>query len=291
MKKLIVSLVLFTLSAMLSACGGTSGAATGDGSSQPQLASVSEASVSSGSADASFDASSASSAKEQVSDTASSSAPSSTAQSSGTSASTASEQLSASSTAQSVSATDTSGKVLIAYFSRMGNMDFDPVVDAVASASVHTSGSEHVSNNKIIADMLAEKTGGDVFFIEQTEKYPAAYRATTDRAKEEQNSGARPALASHVTNMAQYDTVILVYPNWWGALPRGVVTFLEEYNFSGKAILPLATHGGSGLGSGPDEIAALCPDAILSEGLAIHGSAVGDAKEDVNNWIDASGIL
>lgn len=186
---------------------------------------------------------------------------------------------------------ETSDKILIAYFSRMGNMDFDPEVDAVASATVQADGSEYVGNNKIIADMVAEKTGGDVFFIEQTEKYPAAYRATTDQVKEEQNSGARPALVAQVENMEQYSTVILVYPNWWGTLPPAVCTFLESYDFSEKTILPLATHEGSGLGSGPSDIESLCPDATLLEGLSVRGSAVGSADADVETWLEASGLL
>lgn len=189
------------------------------------------------------------------------------------------------------STTQATNKILVAYFSRMGNMSFDPNVDAVASATVQVSGTDYTGNNQIIADMVAEKTGGDVFFIEQVEKYPAAYRATTDQVKAEQNSGARPALATQVENMEQYSTVVLVYPNWWGSLPPAVCTFLEAYDFSGKTILPLATHEGSGLGSGPSEIESLCPDATVFEGLSIRGSAVGDAKTAVDTWVDASGIL
>ncbi|MCM1327178.1 MAG: hypothetical protein NC249_11210, partial [Lachnoclostridium sp.] len=99
--------------------------------------------------------------------------------------------------------------ILIAYFSRVGNMDFDESVDAVTSASVNIEGDDISGNAGLLAQMAQEVTGGDLFFIETVEKYPAAYRGTTDQAKEEQNNDARPELASHVEDMDAYDTIIL----------------------------------------------------------------------------------
>ena len=69
-------------------------------------------------------------------------------------------------------------------------------------------------------------------------------------------------------------------------LPMPVYTFLEEYNFTGKTIIPFASHEGSGLGSGPSEIESLCPDATVLNGLAVRGSLVTDSKADIKSWID-----
>ena len=91
--------------------------------------------------------------------------------------------------------------------------------------------------------------------------------------------------------MDSYDTVILIYPNWWGTLPQPLFTFLEEYDFSGKTILPLCTHGGSRMGRSEQDIAALCPEANLREGPAVSGSSVHEAGADVAEWIANSGIL
>lgn len=176
-------------------------------------------------------------------------------------------------------------RILIVYFSRVGNMDFDAGVDAVTSASVNIEDDDISGNAQLLAQMAQEVTGGDLFFIETVEKYPAAYRGTTDQAKEEQDNDARPELASHVEDMDSYDTVILIYPNWWGTLPQPVFTFLEEYDFTGKTIWPLCTHEGSGLGRSEGDIADLAPDAELSEGLAIRGSNAGSAQADVEAWL------
>lgn len=187
---------------------------------------------------------------------------------------------------------ETSGShILVAYFSRIGNTVFEPDVDAVTSASINVQNGEFFGNAQLLAQMAQEATGGDLFLIETVETYPSAYRDTTDLASVEQAQSARPALASHVENMDDYDTIILIYPNWWGTLPMPLYTFLEEYDFSGKTILPLCTHEGSRMGSSESAIASLCPDATLLGGLAVRGGSAASAQADVESWINNSGIL
>ena len=184
-----------------------------------------------------------------------------------------------------------SGKILIAYFSRVGNTNWESGVDAVASASLNVENGDFVGNAEILAKMAQQATGGDLFLIQTANTYPSDYRQTTDKAKEEQNNNARPALSSHVNNMDAYDTIILIYPNWWGTLPQPLFTFLEEYDFSGKTILPLCTHAGSSMGSSERDISRLCPNATLLDGLAVAGSGVNSAQSSVESWISNSGIL
>lgn len=69
-------------------------------------------------------------------------------------------------------------------------------------------------------------------------------------------------------------------------MPMPVFTFLEEYDFSDKTIVPFCTHEGSGLGRSEKDIAKLCPKATLLMGLAIHGTHVNDATKDIANWLD-----
>lgn len=181
--------------------------------------------------------------------------------------------------------------ILVAYFSRVGNTNWENGVDAVTSASLNVEDGAYVGNAEYLAKMAADATGGDLFLIQTVQTYPSDYRETTDAAAVEQDDNARPELASHVENMDQYDTVVLVYPNWWGTLPMPLYTFLEEYDFSGKTILPLCTHEGSRMGSSERAIAELCPDAILLDGLAVRGSGASSAQNEVVEWINASGIF
>lgn len=182
-------------------------------------------------------------------------------------------------------ANGTGSKILIAYFTRAENIAVDPNVDAIASASINVNGDAVTGNVQILAGMIATVTDGDVFSIQTEEKYPTGYRDTTDLASTEQSEAARPALATHVENFEDYDVIFLGYPNWWGTLPMAVETFLEEYDFTGKTIIPFASHEGSGLGSGPRDIEPLCPDATVLDGLAVRGGSVSGAQSDVESWI------
>ena len=169
-------------------------------------------------------------------------------------------------------------KVLIVYFSRAENINYDSGVDAVASASINADKDGNaIGNLRIIAEYLQEETKGDLFSIHTEKKYPKGYRDTTDQAADEKDADARPKLSNKVDNMEQYTTILLGYPNWWGTIPMPVATFLEEYDFAGKTIIPFASHEGSGLGSGPSDIKKLCPDAEVEDGFAIRG---GDVKSD-----------
>lgn len=158
-------------------------------------------------------------------------------------------------------------KVLIAYFSLTGN-------------------------TREIARQIQAQTGGDLFEIKTVETYPQDYQQTVDKAREEQNAQARPALTATVPNMADYDVVFIGYPNWWGTMPMGVFTFMESYDFSNKTLLPFCTHEGSRMGRSETDVQKLAPSATVLKGLPIRGSSVtsASAKEDVKNWLQESGF-
>jgi flavodoxin len=89
----------------------------------------------------------------------------------------------------------------------------------------------------------------------------------------------------------EYDTVILAYPNYWGTMPMAVYTFLENFDFSGKTILPLCTNEGSGMGSSEREIKKTCPGADVKRGLPVTGSTAANSKSSVERWLKANGMI
>ena len=181
--------------------------------------------------------------------------------------------------------------ILVAYFSRVGNTHWKDGVDAVTSASLNVRGSEYAGNAQLLAEMAQQVTEGDLFLVKTEDKYPSDYTATTDLVRVQQSADARPALRSHVENMEAYDTVILVYPIWWGHLPQPMFTFLEEYDFSDKKILPICTHGGSYLGQSITDIMELCPGATVLVGLAVDADDAANAQDEVEEWISNAGIV
>jgi flavodoxin len=176
--------------------------------------------------------------------------------------------------------TTISPKCLIAYFSRPGkNYVNGKILDLP------------VGNTKVVATLIREMTGGDLFPIEPVKPYPGDYTETTDLAKEELRTSARPKLTRHLENMASYNLIFLGYPNWWGTMPMPVFTFLSEYEFSGKTIVPFCTHEGSGLGRSAADIRKSCPQSVILEGLAIRGGDVHHAHDEISGWLSGCGMM
>ena len=139
-------------------------------------------------------------------------------------------------------------------------------------------------------DPTGAQTGADLFEITCVEPYSTDYNTVLEQAQRDQNEQARPELASHVENMEQYDIILLGYPNWWASIPMPVATFLEEYDFSGKTIVPFCSHGGGRFGQSLTTIAKLTPDANIGEGLAINYSGGASMPSEVSVWLEANGI-
>jgi flavodoxin len=171
-------------------------------------------------------------------------------------------------------------KRLIAYFSRAGN-------NYVGGKIMNLP----FGNTEVAAKMIEKLTGSDIFQIDTIKAYPADYTETTDVAKQELRQNARPDLSGHVENMSDYRVIFLGYPNWWGTMPMAVFTFLEEYDLSGKTIIPFCTHEGSGMGRSEKDIGKLCPDGKVLKGLAIIGGSVQNSENDIVDWLRKSGEI
>ena len=140
-----------------------------------------------------------------------------------------------------------------------------------------------------MARWIADETGADIFRIVPKESYGDDYSAVADRAKAEKENGTRPELAEHIDaeTMRSYDVIYLGFPIWWYDLPTPVWTFLEEYDFSGKTIIPFFSHAGSSDGANsPARIAKLAKGAeVLSDkALSVRGKSVADSEQKVRNW-------
>jgi len=148
-----------------------------------------------------------------------------------------------------------------------------------------------VGNTEVAAKMIQKMTGSNIFRIDTVKEYPVDYHETTDVAMQELRQNARPELAGYVDNMADYSVMYLGYPNWWGTMPMAVFTFLEQYDFSGKTIIPFCTHEGSGMGHSEGDVRKLCSDARVLKGLPIRGGSVQGAENDIANWLRKLGQI
>lgn len=179
--------------------------------------------------------------------------------------------------------------ILIAYFTWAENTQVenpDEVdVDATTSASVRLPG-----NAAQIAAWIQQKAGGDLFPIIVSEPYSSDYDECLDRAANEK-AETRPELVNHVDNMDEYDVIFLGFPNWWYTAPMAIFSFIEEYDFSGKTIVPFCTHGTGGLAGSIEDITATLPDsAEILEPIGIYRPDVDSAQPVINEWLEGLGF-
>lgn len=183
---------------------------------------------------------------------------------------------------ETVSVPTDSDKILIAYFTAAENSG----VDAVASASVTDIDGSAVGLTRAVADMIQDETGGELFSIRTSVVYPANRDDLINYAAQEQEEDARPQLTSHIDDLDQYDVIFVGYPNWWADLPMAVYSFFDEYDFSGKTIIPFNVHNGSQFSGTIETIQELEPDAdVIENGFTVSEQEAADAAGDVASWL------
>ena len=153
------------------------------------------------------------------------------------------------------------GNVLVAYF----------------SASGVTAG---------VAKKLADVAGADLYEIAPEQVYTKAdlnWMDKESRSSVEMNDrSARPAIATKVENIDQYDTVFVGFPVWWYREPSIIDTFMEAYDFGGKTVVPFCTSGSSGIGDTYKNLQELAPGATVVEGKRL---AKGVSESDLSAWV------
>jgi len=143
-------------------------------------------------------------------------------------------------------------------------------------------------NTERVAEFIAQATGGDLFEIETVKTYAANYYECIEDAKAELRANARPELKRYLEDagldIANYDTIFVGYPNWWGTCPMCVFTFLEHYDLADKRIVPFCTNEGSGMGSSERQLKKVCPGAKVESGLSITGNQTANSQAKVVAW-------
>ncbi len=166
-------------------------------------------------------------------------------------------------------------KILIAYFSRSGqNYYHGKIIDL------------KIGNTEVAAKKIQSLTGATLFKIEPVKDYPKGYNETTKVAMEELRTKARPELADQLETIDFYDVILLGFPSWWGTMPMPVFTFLEEFRWKNKRIIPFCTHEGSGFGDSIRDIEKTCSNSKVDDGLEVLGYQVGEMDDRLRKWLN-----
>ncbi len=163
---------------------------------------------------------------------------------------------------------------LIIYFSRNGENYFKGELKNIEKG-----------NTQVIAEYIKNECDADIFKVEEVNTYPYDYEECTAIARKEQKQNLRPEIKQTLTDISQYETIFIGFPNWWGTLPMPMWTQLEELDFTGKTIKPFVTHEGSGFGSSLNDLKKLCNGGKIKKGLSISGSEVYESETKVKLWV------
>ena len=179
---------------------------------------------------------------------------------------------------------------LVVYFSMPETDDAENMTEEEDNSVVVMNG-EVLGNTQYMANVIAEHTDSDIFRIEPETPYPTDHETLVDIASEEQEENARPAIDGNIGNLDDYDVIYVGYPIWWSDMPMILYTFFDEYDLSGKTIVPFGTHGGSGFAGTIDAIAELEPNAnVIEDGLTISRDDIEDAESDIIAWVENIGL-
>lgn len=163
--------------------------------------------------------------------------------------------------------------------------------DTSSSASRIVLDNKVIGSTEYMAQMIQENTSGELFKIETVQEYPGTHEPLVEQASKEKEESARPVLKQEVKDFADYDTIFIGYPNWWGDMPMPLYSFLETYDFSGKTIIPFNSHGGSGLSSTIDTIKKLEPSAtVIENALTLPRNDVNESKDEIIKWLNNLGL-
>lgn len=191
---------------------------------------------------------------------------------------------------ESTESEQSANNTLIVYFSRWGNTEYPSDVDATTSASIVVENDLRYGTTEYVANMIAEKVGGDLHRIETVTPYTADFDELRDVNHDEMSSNYLPELKESNLDISAYDTVFIGYPVWATDVPQAVLSFLKEYDLSGKTVIPFCTHDGYGAGNSYQTIAEASHAAVSLEGIAIEAKDVPNAQDTVEAWLMEIGM-
>ena len=164
----------------------------------------------------------------------------------------------------------TNHNVLVAYFSE----PLPDGVDASTSASRVIVNGDLYGSVEYMAMVISEATGADVVRIQTATPYPGNFDDLASQADNERQNDIRPALATEIEN---FDDLAMY-------------SFFDEYDFTGKTLIPFSSHGGSGWSGTVDDIAGMEPNATMVDGYSISRNSVAGSADGIREWLGRIGM-
>lgn len=195
--------------------------------------------------------------------------------------------------------------LLLSACSSSKKKDIDNEADTISKpANVLIVYLSRTNNTKAIAEIIHKNVGGKLVALELQTPYPENYQATVQQVAKENETGYLPPLKTKIDSIEKYDIVFIGFPTWGMQMPPPMKSFLREYNFSGKTIVPFNTNAGYGIGSGFQSVKQLCPNSTIPDGFTtkggierdgvyfvMEGEKLKEAETEVKVWLKKIKLL
>ena len=144
-------------------------------------------------------------------------------------------------------------------------------------------------STKTVAEELQKQLGADIEVIECVKPYSGNFNETMQRGQREMQSGEWPELKPLKSKLANYDTIFLGYPIWFGTYANPIITLVKEQDFAGKTIVPFCTFGSGGLNTSSDALKKALPKATIAKGYGVRTARVNAAAKELDRFLKENG--
>jgi flavodoxin len=178
-----------------------------------------------------------------------------------------------------------------------------PSVEKVESKKILIVCLTRTKNTKAIAEIIHQSVGGQLVELETQTPYPTDYRTMVDQVQKENETGFHPPLKTKIDSINSYDVIFIGFPTWGMQLPPPMKSFLQQYDLSGKTVVPFNTNAGYGLGSSIETVKKMAPKSNILQEFSTTGGIERDgilfvmvnekkykAEQEVNDWLKRIGL-
>lgn len=146
-------------------------------------------------------------------------------------------------------------------------------------------------NTKTVAQELAAKLGADIEELIPVTPYDGDFQATIARCQQEREEGIKAGLQPVKADLAQYETIFLGYPVWFGTMAPPMLSFVESTDLSGKKIVPFCTFGSGGMDSSVRDLKEKQPGAEVLAGYGVRAARMKAVAAEVDEFLKAGGFI
>ena len=182
-------------------------------------------------------------------------------------------------------------KVAVIYFSVSENLASNDVDELTGASIIYNHNHERRGITEYVAELIAQATHAQTYLISRLSPYSHEHDELIYQASLELDERTHPEIVMlPPLDPKAYDVIFIGYPIWWYELPMPLYTFFEQYDLSGKIVIPFCTHGGSRAYKTFALIAQQEPNAyvLYNDGLIIDRLVVPThATSTISLWLQA----